>query len=116
MLYRSLSENRTRRMRRARPVAALAAVAFAIGTIVGAQHGGSAAFTLAGRFVSAWTRGDYATMYTDIDPASQRANSASEFAGAYRQALRTATATSLEVTGKPRDGPGGLVSVPVRVR
>jgi penicillin-binding protein A len=103
-------------MRRARPVAALASVAFAIGAIAGAQHGGSAASTLAGRFVSAWTRGDYATMYTDIDPASRHGMTAGEFAAVYRQAMRTATATSLEVIGKPRDGPGGLVSVPVRVR
>ena len=103
-------------MRRARPVAALASVAFAIGAIVGAQHGGSAASTLASRFVSAWTRGDYATMYTDIDPASRHGMTASEFAAVYGQAMRTATAMNLEVTGKPRDGPGGLVSVPVRVR
>jgi penicillin-binding protein A len=101
-------------MRRARPVAALASVAFAIGAIVGAQHGGSAASTLAGRFVSAWTRGDYATMYTDIDPASQRASSASEFAGAYGQALRTATATHMRIAGRAHTS-GGQVSIPVRV-
>jgi peptidoglycan glycosyltransferase len=101
-------------MRRARPVAALASVAFAIGAIVGAQHGGSAASTLAGRFVSAWTRGDYATMYTDIDPASQRASSASEFAGAYRQALRIATATHMRIAGRAHTS-GGQVSIPVRV-
>lgn len=101
-------------MRRARPVAALASVAFAIGAIVGAQHGGSAASTLAGRFVSAWTRGDYATMYTDIDPASQRASSASEFAGAYQQALRTATATHMRIDGRAHTS-GGQVSIPVRV-
>ncbi len=101
-------------MRRARPVAALASVAFAIGAIAGAQHGSSAASTLAGRFVSAWTRSDYATMYTDIDPASQRASSASEFASAYRQALRTATATHMRIAGRAHTS-GGQVSIPVRV-
>ncbi len=93
---------------------ALAAVTFAVGAIVGAQHGASAASTLTGRFVSAWTRGDYLTMYGDIDPASQRQRSASEFADVYRQALRTATATGLRVAGKAHAS-GHEVTVPVRV-
>jgi cell division protein FtsI/penicillin-binding protein 2 len=55
-------------------------------------------------------------MYLDLDASSQRTISAADFAGAYRDALRTATATRLQVAGKPRDAPGGLVAVPVRVR
>jgi peptidoglycan glycosyltransferase len=116
MFYRSLTENQTRRMRRARPVAALAGVAFLIGAIVGANSGPSAAHTLAGHYLAAWARGDYRTMYLDIDTASRHGISADEFAAAYGQAFRTATATSLEVIGKPGDSTGGLVSVPVRVR
>ena len=95
---------------------ALAGVAFAIGAVVGAQHSGSPADALAERFVAAWTNGDYATMYSDIDAASQRATSASAFANAYEEALRTATATGQQVAGRARSISGGLVSVPVRLR
>ncbi len=117
MFYRSVTvSSRTDRLRRARPVAAVAAVAFVIGAIVGAGHGPNAAQALADRFVDAWARGDYTTMYGDIDAPSKRAVSAQELADDYRHALRTATATHLRVTGKPRPAPGGLVAVPVRVR
>jgi peptidoglycan glycosyltransferase len=116
MFYRSLTDNQTRRMRRARPVIALALVAFAIGAIVGASQGPSTAHTLAGRFVAAWERGDYATMYSDIDAGSRRGMSVDEFAAAYDDAMKTATETRVQATGKPRNASGGLVSVPVRVQ
>jgi peptidoglycan glycosyltransferase len=115
MFYRALTDEQTLRMRRARPVIALAAVAFAIGAIVGASGGESAGDSLAQRFVAAWARNDYAAMYADIDSASRRAVNADEFASAYHEALRTATATSLRVTGRPRSAGGGEVSVPVLV-
>ena len=95
---------------------AMASIAFAIGAIVGANHTASSAHELAAKFVRAWTRGDYATMYSDIDASSRRATSAGEFADAYGKALTTATATTLRAAGKPRDATGGLVAVPVRVR
>jgi penicillin-binding protein A len=94
---------------------ALAGVAFAVGAIVGAHRSGSPAYALADGFVKAWTRGDYATMYSDIDPASRRQTSPSSFARAYQDALTTATATGLRVTGGPHGISGGLVAVPVRV-
>ena len=107
---------RRQRAKRARPVIALAALAFLIGAIVGASHGPNAANALAARFTTAWTRGEYVTMYDDIDASSKRAISPQELADDYEHALRTATATRLQVTGKPRSAPGGLVAVPVRVR
>lgn len=103
------------RARRARPVIALAVVAFVLGAILGANHGPNAAHALAARFVGAWTRGEYLAMYGDVDADSRRAISPQGFAGDYEHALRTATATRLRVTGKPRDTSGGLVAVPVRV-
>jgi hypothetical protein len=116
MFYRSMAVNtRAERLRRARPVLALAGAAFVIGAIVGANHGSNSAQALAGRFVDAWAHGDYATMYGDIDARSKRAVSAQELADDCRHALRTATATRLRVTGKPHAAPGGLVAVPVRV-
>ena len=100
---------------RARPVVALAAIAFVVGAILGAGHGSSAAQALAGRFVAAWAKGDYLTMYGDIDARSKRAISPQELAEECRHALRTATATHLQVTGRPHETSAGLVAVPVRV-
>jgi peptidoglycan glycosyltransferase len=94
---------------------ALAVVAFATGALVGANHTGSTGHALAARFVAAWTRGDYAAMYADIDAASRRTVSASEFADTYKSALTMATAIHMKVVGKPGNAPGGLVAVPVRV-
>jgi penicillin-binding protein A len=93
---------------------ALALVAFAIGAIVGAGHASSPASDLARRFVAAWARGDYRSMYRDIDEASQRATTPSAFASVYEQALRTATASGLRVTGRPRAA-DGRETVAVRV-
>ena len=102
-------------MRRVRPMIALAAVAFAIGAIFGAGHGSSPAVGLAGRFVSAWAKGDYATMYEEIDSSSQRALSVDDVASAYRTAATTATATGMALAGSPRQESDGSVVVPVRV-
>jgi peptidoglycan glycosyltransferase len=116
MFYRSRTEDHTQRLRRARPVIAMAGVAFAIGAIVGANHTSSSTQALAQSFVVAWTRGDYARMYSDIDASSRQATSVGAFTEAYRKALTTATATSMRVTGNAHDAPGGLLTVPVRVR
>ena len=101
---------------RARPVIALAALAFVIGAIVGGNHSPDAAHALAARFVTAWTKGEYVAMYDDIDGLSKRETTPQKLADDCRHALRTATATRLQVTGKPRDASGGLVTVTVRVR
>jgi peptidoglycan glycosyltransferase len=102
-------------MRRAAPVIALAAIAFLVGAVVGSGHGGSPQMGLAERFANAWTHGDYASMYEDIDAAAQRQMSASTFAGAYQAAARTATETSLVVMGSAHEGSHGEISVPMRI-
>jgi cell division protein FtsI/penicillin-binding protein 2 len=111
-----LTDSRNQRLRRARPVVALATVAFLVGAIVGANHGSSPEVALADRFVHAWSRGDYATMYGEISRAAQRSVSPSEFARDYEQDMRTATAQSGRVAGHARSLGGGRVAVPVRVR
>ena len=93
----------------------MAAVAFAIGAIVGGNTGSHANRSLGERFVVAWTRGDYAAMYRDLDSASRAATNAAEFAQAYRSALATATATK-QTAGAAHESRGGRVEVPVRVR
>jgi penicillin-binding protein A len=94
----------------------LAALAFAFGAILGARHSSSPADALAAEFVKAWTHGNYLSMYSDISDSSRRSTSASDFANAYQEALRTATATRLKVTGQARSAPHGEVAVPVRVQ
>jgi hypothetical protein len=112
-----LPEVSSQRLRRARPVLALASVSFAIGAIVGGnQAGGSPAKALAASFVKDWASGEYAEMYSDIDDAAQRTTSAAQFAEAYEKALTTATATGVHVAGSPHGESGGIESVPVRVR
>jgi cell division protein FtsI/penicillin-binding protein 2 len=96
---------------------ALAAAAFLVGAIAGAEHHApSAARTLATSFAQAWARGDYATMYSELAPSAQRRMSVSEFADLYREALTTATASGERVAGAPRSAGGGVEVVPVRVR
>jgi penicillin-binding protein A len=114
MFYRADSTPRAARPRRALPVLALAALAFAIGAIIGAGHGPSASEQLAARFVAAWARHDYAHMYLDIDEGSRRRTSAEQFAGEYERALRTATAAAVRVTGRAHRR-GATVDVPVRL-
>src|SRR2546423_1119248 len=115
MFYRSPTERQSLRMRRARPVVALAGVSFAIGAIVGGGHSGSARRDLAERFAAAWARGDYAQMYADLDARTQRSLSPRQFAAAYQGALTTATATARRVAGAGRSAPGDAIAVPVRV-
>jgi peptidoglycan glycosyltransferase len=108
---------RRRRSRRARPVLALAAIAFVAGAIVGADTSGSStAPTLAAHFAAAWARGDYVAMYGELTVSSQRAVTPAEFAAVYREAAMLATATGTRVTGPPRAAAGGVEVVPVRVR
>jgi peptidoglycan glycosyltransferase len=105
------------RGRRARPLIALAAVAFVVGAIVGAGHSSaSPAPTVAARFAAAWAKGDYASMYDELSPASRRAVSPSAFAQAYGEALMTATAESERVVGSPQGAAGGVEVVATKVR
>lgn len=103
------------RARRARPMIALAALAFVVGAIMGSGHHSSAQQSVAEQFTKAWTRGDYTAMYGDIDAAAQRVTSASAFTDAYRAAMRTATATGVRITGSARTVEGGAIEIPVRV-
>jgi Penicillin binding protein transpeptidase domain/Penicillin-binding Protein dimerisation domain len=115
MFYREQSQPRRARARRALPVLAVAAAAFAIGAIAGAGRGESARDRLAFQFTRAWAARQYARMYLDIGAASRRTTSPAAFAGDYERALRIATATSVRVSGRPRDS-GAFVRVPVLVR
>ncbi len=83
---------------------------------MGARQAASPASDLAVKFVTAWTRSDYLSMYSEIDRPSQQGTSIAQFASAYEQALRTATATHMSVAGRARSVSGTGVMVPVRVQ
>jgi peptidoglycan glycosyltransferase len=111
-----VTENRNQRLRRARPVLAVAVVAFLAGAVLGSHGGASPELALAEHYVSAWARSDYASMYSQLTGASRRSTSASEFADAYHEALVTATATGVRLVGHAHVIPGGKVELAIRVR
>jgi penicillin-binding protein A len=108
--------DRSQRLRRARPVMAIAAVAFVAGVIVGAnQPQPSSAPALAAHFAAEWAKGEYGRMYAQITPAARRATSPGAFAAAYREAAMLATTSAIRVMSGPRSEAGGVEMVPVRV-
>lgn len=101
------------RGRRLWAIAALAGAAFLIGALVGAFHQPGEKQVVE-HFASAWRRGDYAAMRALLSPDAHKRASATVFAGAYKAAAETATATSM-VVGTPSES-GGVYSVPVIVQ
>jgi cell division protein FtsI/penicillin-binding protein 2 len=93
--------------------AALAGVAFAGGLVCGAVHVPDTQRT-AERFAAAWTRGDFAAMYSELAPAERARVRRGPFATAYQQALETATASRV-VTGRPSADGDGAYRIPVRM-
>ncbi|HUA11270.1 MAG TPA: penicillin-binding transpeptidase domain-containing protein [Solirubrobacteraceae bacterium] len=96
-------------------LAVLVAV-FVLGAVVGASSHGSEPQQLAERYAAEWSHGEWARMYGQLDRAARSSLSERAFAADYREALRTATATSVAVAGSARSGSGGVWQVPLRVR
>lgn len=76
--------------------------------------GGSPETSLGQGFVAAWSKGDYARMYADIDAATRRRLPLPAFIARYRDALAISTATGA-VVGRARPAAHGTVTVPVMV-
>ncbi len=93
-------ERRRRLITRALPLSLIALVAFIIGANVGAS--GSPESEAAERFVEAWERDEFAAMYRELNPDSQRKIELNDFVIAYREAEEIATLRSLEADG-PED-------------
>src|SRR3954470_16266489 len=109
------AERRRRLTHRTLPVLGgrgLAALVAGVVVGAGAQSAGEQA---AGRYATAWERGDYADMYRQLSSGSKSRISEPELASAHRSAAATATATGVKV-----DSPGGesdgAVRLPVTVR
>src|SRR5205085_1775895 len=101
-----------RRAHRAFAVGILCLLAFAAGLVVGALHK-PAGQASAETFASAWTRGDYAAMYSQLTAADRKTYSRRGFTRSYTQAMQTATARSVRV-GRPRHR-GDAYVLPVAV-
>jgi len=82
--------------------------------LLSGSGGPTASQRLAESFVTAWTQGDYAQMYADVDDATHTKYSITAFADYYRHDLATATATGARV-GRAESPHDGTVTVPVAV-
>jgi cell division protein FtsI/penicillin-binding protein 2 len=108
-------ERRRRLITRALPLILIALVAFVAGAIAGTP--GSPDKEAAERFARAWEGGEFAAMYRELNPASQRQIELNDFVTTYRAAAEVATLRSLE-TDSPEDpssSRNGQAVVPVPV-
>jgi cell division protein FtsI/penicillin-binding protein 2 len=105
-------ERRRRLVTRALPLTVIALIAFVIGASAGSP--GSPEKDAAARFASAWERGDYSTMYEELNEASRGAVDEGEFVAKYREAAEVATLRAL-AAGSPGDSvdSNGRTVVPV---
>ncbi len=105
-------ERRRRLVTRTLPLSLIAIVAFVVGAAMGAP--GSPQKEAADRYAEAWTQGNFAAMYQELNDASREAIGAEEFAAAYREAAETATLRGLEASS-PHDpvSSDGKTLVPV---
>jgi peptidoglycan glycosyltransferase len=107
-------ERRRRLVTRTLPLAVVAVVAFAFGAAAGAP--GSPEKEAADRFATAWASDNFASMYKELNPASQASIELNDFVIAYREADRVSTLRRLE-PGSAHDpsSRGGETVVPVPV-
>ena len=105
-------ERRRRLLTRTLPLAAIALVSFVVGAASGAP--GSPEQDAAKRFTEAWAQRDFAAMYGELNPVSQQAITATDFAKAYLDAEAVSTLRSLD-PGSPGDptSADGKTVVPV---
>jgi cell division protein FtsI/penicillin-binding protein 2 len=101
--------------RRAAPLAALAAVAFAAGLLTGALKDSEAESAVRG-FGDAWEKRDYGGMWRMLTPAAQDETTPQELEAAYEEAMRTATGTRVDTGDVREDGAGASLDVTVETR
>jgi peptidoglycan glycosyltransferase len=107
------AERRRRLLTRALPLIAIAAIAFAAGSIAGNVND----VADAERFVDAWDHGDLKEMYSELTDDAAARYDLGEFKAAYTGAERTITATDMSV-GDVSEGetPSGDAAAVVPVR
>jgi hypothetical protein len=107
-------ERRRRFVTRTFPLALIAFVAFVIGALAGTP--GSPDKEAAQRFTDAWQHKEFAAMYKELNPASQREIGLNDFVLAYRDAAMVATLRSFnpDSPGRPATK-SGTTAVPIDV-
>ncbi len=105
-------QRRRRRLARIIPIVILAVAAFIAGIII-ATGPGRAERQLVTHYVQAWEHGNYARMYSLLDPASKQRVSETRFIAAYRTAAATATLASVTMLNV---GSRSGAVIPVRMR
>jgi hypothetical protein len=103
---------RRRRMIALGLIAALPALI--AGLVVGARHEDSATGAVV-RFLDAWEKRDYGTMYAQLGPAAKRRTTPRRLLRTYRAAAETMTLVSV-TTGRPGKIVDGHIDVPVALR
>ncbi len=105
-------ERRRRLVTRALPLAVIASASFIAGAATGIPP--TPEKDAAKRFAEAWAQQDFAAMRAELNPASRRAVSESDFVGDYLRAQETATLRSIDPEG-PGDpfSENGATVVPV---
>jgi cell division protein FtsI/penicillin-binding protein 2 len=107
-------ERRRRIVTRALPLSLIALVAFIVGAVAGVP--GSPDKEAAKHFADAWQRQEFAAMYRELNPASQRSIELNDFALAYRDAAMVATQRSLDTDSPSEEtSRNGSTVVPVPV-
>ncbi len=96
------------------PLSIVALVAFVLGAAAGAP--GSPESDAAKRFTEAWSNGEFAAMYRELNQSSQQAVTVKNFTLAYREAAQTATLRSLDPDspGSPHPGENETL-IPVKI-
>src|SRR5688572_2874597 len=102
---------RSRQLHRLVPLLAFAAIAFAVGIVLGSRHEPSER-RVAARFASAWERGDYATMHSLLTAKARGEYPLRRFGRAYTRAADTTTLAKVR-TSPPRMRDGGRVVLDV---
>jgi cell division protein FtsI/penicillin-binding protein 2 len=107
-------ERRRRIVTRTLPLALIALIAFVVGAVAGAP--GSPDKETAERFAGAWQRNEFAAMYKELNPASQRTTELNDFVLAYRDARMVSTLRSLDPSSAGEEtSKDGTPVVPVPV-
>jgi cell division protein FtsI/penicillin-binding protein 2 len=115
MVVASSRRRRSLARRRSILVGGVAAIALLVAVVVAVTGGRPVEQQRAQRFVTAWSRGDYAAMHAELTAAARRARPLAAFTADYRAAAATATAVAF-APGHAGKLEHGVVAVPVTVR
>jgi cell division protein FtsI/penicillin-binding protein 2 len=107
----SARRRRRRRLLRLVPVLVLAGTAFAAGALIASRHQ-EPEVKVAQRFLAAWTRSDYASMYELLSPQAKRRASLQRFTRTYQRAADVLTLETVRA-GQVARARVGVIEAPL---